>query len=224
MKTTPNAVLILCHDFSSWSQRRDAAARTSGDRPPEQRVPNHPLQDESPEVPLRRESVGFSTAAASNLLVQLGYIRPGMGTDKLTDRLNIRGKPSKTNYTVVGGALYVEAINADGTAQLFAVPMEPATTNREREGIDPIATYATVRIDAIYKRSPEYLGLDDKSVKLGGELPTLLMEQIRTTSLSKELRAMSRATSLQRKTAKSLPDQVRVSTTEKSGRMASQVC
>ncbi|TSC59961.1 MAG: hypothetical protein Greene041662_346 [Candidatus Peregrinibacteria bacterium Greene0416_62] len=143
------------------------------------------------------QSVGFITDAAMNLLERAGYISPGQGTDKLENKLNISGKPEKTNYTAIGSTLYVETIDADGTAQKFAVPMtgmsfvervkamlngeqnkqeQPHAQQKISEKINAIATYKTAKIGTIYKKSPEYLGIADDSIKTGGKLPELLKE------------------------------------------------
>ncbi len=153
-------------------------------------------QRESAEV--SHKSCGFITDAAMNLLERGGYISPGQGIGKLENRLNISGKPDQVNYTAIGGTLYVEAVETDGTAQKFSVPMmgggslveklkamlnkeqgkpeEPDVQNKETEKINPIAIYKTAKIGTIYKKSPKYLGIADDSIKTGGKLPELFKE------------------------------------------------
>lgn len=148
-------------------------------------------------VETSHQSVGFITDAAMNLLERAGYISPGQGTGKLENKLNISGKPEKTNYTAIGTTLYVETIDAGGAAQKFAVPMTgvsfvervkammngeqnkqelPHAQQKISEKINAIATYKTAKIGTIYKKSPEYLGIADDSIKAGGKLPELLKE------------------------------------------------
>jgi len=148
---------------------------------------------ESAEV---RRSTGFITDAAMNLLEQGDFIEPGGGIDKVENRLNISGNPEKMNYTAIGGTLYIEAVNADGSAQKFAVVptggrsivdkfkamfkkgegKNETKAPQSTEKINPIATYATTRVDTFYTKSPEHLSIADDSIKTGGKLPELLRE------------------------------------------------